>query len=123
MSATVTRLLVDLLAGAAERHGLTELILSGGGSANPTTMSWLRAALPAVGVLTTSDLGIPTQAKEAVAFAVLGFLSWNGLPGSVTAATGARHPAILGSVQPGAHPLVMPEPATMPPRYVRIRQA
>jgi anhydro-N-acetylmuramic acid kinase len=123
VSATVTRLLVDLLAGAASQHGLTELILSGGGSANPTTMSWLRAALPTVGVLTTSDLGIPTQAKEAVAFAVLGFLSWNGLPGSVTAATGARHPAILGSVQPGAHPLVMPAPAAMPPRYVRIRKA
>ena len=122
ISATVTRLLVELLAGAAEKHGLTELILSGGGSANPTTMSWLRAAVPGAAVLTTSDLGIPAQAKEAVAFAVLGFLSWNGLPGSVTAATGARHPAILGSIQPGAQPLIMPEPAAMPPRCLLISQ-
>ncbi len=122
MSATVTRLLVELLAGAAEKHGLTELILSGGGSANPTTMRWLRAAVPGAAVLTTSDLGIPAQAKEAVAFAVLGFLSWNGLPGSVTAATGARHPAILGSIQPGAQPLIMPEPAAMPPRCLLISQ-
>ena len=122
VSATVTRLLVDLLAGAVEHHGLTELVLSGGGSSNPTTMNWLRAAVPGVRVLTTDDLGIPAQAKEAVAFAVLGFLSWNGLPGSVTAATGARHPAILGSIQPGARPLVLPAPAAAPPRYLSIRQ-
>jgi anhydro-N-acetylmuramic acid kinase len=86
-------------------------------------MSWLRAAVPDVRVLTTGDLGIPAQAKEAVAFAVLGFLSWNGLPGSVTAATGARHPAILGSIQPGAHPLELPEPAAVPPRQLSIRQS
>ena len=120
--ATVTRLLVDLLAEAVDRHHLTELIVSGGGSSNPTTMRWLRAAVPGVRVLTTGDLGIPEQAKEAVAFAVLGFLSWNGLPGSVTAATGARHPAILGSIQPGAGPLVLPEPAALPPRYLSVRQ-
>ncbi|HUC27202.1 MAG TPA: anhydro-N-acetylmuramic acid kinase [Streptosporangiaceae bacterium] len=123
VSATVTRLLVDLLASAAEQHGLTELIMSGGGSSNPTTMSWLRAAVPGVRVLTTGNLGIPAQAKEAIAFAVLGFLSWNGLPGSVTAATGARHPVILGSIQPGKHPLELPEPAAAPPRYLSIRQS
>jgi anhydro-N-acetylmuramic acid kinase len=77
--------------------------------------------MPAARVLTTGDLGIPAQAKEAVAFAVLGFLSWNGLPGSVTAATGARHPAILGLIQPGARPLVLPRPAAVPPRYLSIR--
>ena len=119
--ATVTRLLVDLLAGVTAEFGLTELVLSGGGSANPTTLRWLRAAVPGTAVLTTDDLGIPAQAKEAVAFAVLGFLSWNGLPGSVTAATGARHPAILGSIHPGAGPLVLPEPATAPPRYLTLR--
>jgi anhydro-N-acetylmuramic acid kinase len=122
VSATVTRLLVDLLADAAKRHGLTELVMSGGGSSNPVTLRWLRAALPGVSVLTTDDLGIPSQAKEAVAFAVLGFLSWNGLPGSVTAATGARHAAILGTIQPGASPLVLPEPATVPPRHLTFVQ-
>lgn len=119
--ATVTRLLVDLLAGAAKRHGLHELILSGGGSANPTTVRLLREAVPRVSVLTTDDLGVPAQAKEAVAFAVLGFLSWNGLPGSVTAATGASHQAILGSIQPGATALVLPEPTATPPRYLLFR--
>jgi anhydro-N-acetylmuramic acid kinase len=72
-------------------------------------------------VLSSGDLGIPGQAKEAVAFAVLGFLTWNGLPGSVTAATGARHAAILGSIQPGARPLAMPQPAKAAPRHLSIR--
>ena len=121
VAATVTRLLVDLLAEAAEQHGLTELVLSGGGSANQTTLRWLREAVPGVRVLTTAELGVPVQAKEAVAFAVLGFLSWNGLSGSVTAATGAAHPAILGTIQPGAAPLRLPEPAGTPPRYLRLR--
>jgi 1,6-anhydro-N-acetylmuramate kinase len=67
------------------------------------------------------ELGVPAQAKEAVAFAVLGFLTWNGLPGSVTAATGAAHPAILGTIQPGAGPLRLPEPAGTPPRHLRLR--
>lgn len=120
LPATVTRLLVDLLAAAARRHRLRELILSGGGSANQTTLRWLRAELPGVPVLTTDDLGVPTQAKEAVAFAVLGFLAWHGLPGSVPAATGARHQSILGSIQPGSSPLVLPRPAAAPPRRLRL---
>jgi anhydro-N-acetylmuramic acid kinase len=120
VSATVTRLLVDLLVTAVRQHGLTELILSGGGVGNATTLRWLRESAPGVRVLTTAELGLPVQAKEAVAFAVLGFLTWNGLPGSVTAATGARRPAILGSIQPGATPLVMPEPATVAPRQMRF---
>jgi anhydro-N-acetylmuramic acid kinase len=121
VAATVTRLLVDLLAEAAQRHGLAELVLSGGGSGNQTTLRWLHEAVPGVRVLTTDDLGVPAQAKEAVAFAVLGFLTWNGLPGSVTAATGAAHQAILGTIQPGATPLRLPEPAAAPPKYLRMR--
>jgi len=121
VAATVTRLLVDLLAEAAKHHGLTELVLSGGGSANQTTLRWLREAVPGVRVVTTDELGVPAQAKEAVAFAVLGFLTWNGLPGSVTAATGAAHQAILGTIQPDATPLRLPEPATVPPCHLRLR--
>jgi|HubBroStandDraft_1064217.scaffolds.fasta_scaffold12782_4 anhydro-N-acetylmuramic acid kinase len=120
VAATVTRLLVDLLAGAVRRHGLRELVFSGGGSQNATTLRWLRQAVPSVNVLTTADLGVPVQAKEAVAFAVLGYLTWNGLPGSVTAATGASHASILGSIQPGNGPLILPEPASLAPRTIRF---
>jgi len=118
--ATVTRLLVDLLANAARQHQLAEMILSGGGSRNSTVLRWLRAEVPGVTVRTTDELGIPVQAKEALAFAVLGFLSWNGLPGSVIAATGARHPSILGSIQPGAGPLVLPPPLSSSPSRMHL---
>jgi len=118
--ATATRLVVDLLAEAAHQHELAEVVLSGGGSRNSTTLRWLQAELPAVKVSTTDELGIPAQAKEALAFAVLGFLSWHGLPGSVTAATGARHASILGSVTPGAGPLVLPPPLSSAPLRMHL---
>jgi len=118
--ATVTRLLVDLLAGAARQHHLAEIILSGGGSKNATTVRWLRSEVPGVAVRTADELGVPVQAKEALAFAILGYLTWNGLPGSVTAATGARHPSILGSIEPGAGPLVLPPPLSNLPSRMRI---
>jgi anhydro-N-acetylmuramic acid kinase len=118
--ATVTRLLVDLLAQATRQHEVAELILSGGGSKNATTIAWLRAAVPDVTVLTTDELGVPVQAKEALAFAVVGYLTWNGRPGSVTAATGARHPSILGSIEPGAAPLELPAPLGSSPSRLRL---
>jgi anhydro-N-acetylmuramic acid kinase len=118
--ATVTRLLVDLLAEASRTYRLAELVLSGGGSKNATTVAWLKSALPDVTVLTTDELGVPVQAKEAVAFAVLGYLTWNGRPGSVTAATGARHPSILGSIEPGARPLELPPPLGSSPSRLRL---
>jgi anhydro-N-acetylmuramic acid kinase len=120
--ATVTRLLVDLLANVAREHQLTEVAVSGGGSRNSTVLRWLRAELPGVRVCTTDELGIPVQAKEALAFAVLGFMSWHGLPGSVTAATGARHPSILGSITPGAGPLVLPPPLSSAPSRIHLCQ-
>jgi anhydro-N-acetylmuramic acid kinase len=118
--ATVTRLLVDQLAAAATRFGLRELILSGGGSGNPTTVRWLRAALPGTRIRTSDEVGVPAQAKEALAFAVLGFLSWHGLPGSVPAATGARRGAVLGSITPGSGPLALPPPAAVAPTSLRL---
>ena len=118
--ATVTRLLVDLLANAVRQYQLAEVVLSGGGSRNSTALRWLRAELPGVTVCTTDELAIPVQAKEALAFAVLGFLSWNGLPGSVVAATGAGHPSILGSIEPGAGPLVLPPPLSSSPSRMHL---
>jgi anhydro-N-acetylmuramic acid kinase len=120
LAATVTRLLADLLVDAARRHRLSRLFLSGGGSRNLTTVRWVRDGLPGVTVATSDELGVPVQAKEALAFAVLGFLSWHGVPGSVPAATGARHASILGSFTPGSAPLRLPAPAPHPPTRLRL---
>ncbi|MGI5188772.1 anhydro-N-acetylmuramic acid kinase [Promicromonospora sp. CA-289599] len=86
----------------AVRHTATEVVTSGGGTRNPVLMAALRAELPGVTVRTSDELGVPSQAKEALAFAVLGWHTWYGLPGVLPGATGARRPSVLGSVTPGA---------------------
>ena len=77
-----------------------EMIVSGGGAKNPTLVEALRGELQAIGLkLRFSDeFGVPTEAKEAVAFAVLAHETWHRRPSNVPSATGARRPAILGKI-------------------------
>ncbi len=82
------------------RWRVDELIVSGGGARNPEIMKHLAALLPGVAVAASSDYGIDIDGKEAIAFAVLGYRTWRGLPGNLPAATGARRPVILGKVTP-----------------------
>jgi anhydro-N-acetylmuramic acid kinase len=77
-----------------------EIFVSGGGVNNRTMMSMLRRAVPECAVRTIDDLGIPSAAKEAMAFALLGAATLDGVPGNVPAATGARRRVVLGSVTP-----------------------
>lgn len=76
--------------------------------------------LPGVRLLSSEDLGLPSGAKEALAFAVLGFLTVHGLPGVVPSCTGARRATLLGSITPGRGPLRLPEPAAVAPTRLRI---
>ena len=78
----------------------TEYIVAGGGAKNTTLMTMLRNGLEPLGVKvsTTDEHGVPAQAKEAMAFALLAWLRWHELPGNVPSATGAARPAILGRV-------------------------
>jgi anhydro-N-acetylmuramic acid kinase len=78
----------------------TELFAAGGGANNPTLMRLLTEAFAPLGVKvsTTATTGLPVEAKEAAAFALLGWLTWHHLPGNIPSATGATHPAILGKV-------------------------
>jgi anhydro-N-acetylmuramic acid kinase len=79
---------------------VTELFVAGGGAKNPTLMRWLSEGFGDFGVkvATTASAGLPVEAKEAAAFALLGWLTWHGLPGNIPRATGASHSAILGKV-------------------------
>lgn len=99
--ATLVALTARTVADAV-RHTATEVVASGGGTRNPVLMAALRAELPGVAVRTSDELGVPSQAKEALSFAVLGWHTWHGLPGVLPGATGARRPSVLGSVTPGA---------------------
>lgn len=99
--ATVTRLTADSIAASCRSLDVARLFVSGGGARNPTLMAWLRDALPSVEVAPTDALGMPGDAKEAYLFALIGFLTWHGVPATVASCTGAAHPSVLGTVTPG----------------------
>jgi anhydro-N-acetylmuramic acid kinase len=77
-----------------------ELIVSGGGVHNATLMALLRQPLGDLLITTTDELGVPAEAKEAIAFALLAAATLDGEPSNVPAATGARRPVVLGSITP-----------------------
>ncbi|GLV83222.1 anhydro-N-acetylmuramic acid kinase [Streptomyces lavendulae subsp. lavendulae] len=119
--ATLTRLTARTVADALRPLRATEVIASGGGTRNPALMAALREELPPGTSLLTSDaLGLPAAAKEAYAFAVLGFLTVHGLPGNAPDCTGARGPRVLGSLTPGRRPLTLPPAPARPPGVLVI---
>ncbi len=81
-----------------------EIVASGGGVHHPGLMAALERALHADGrtarLRRFDDLFFPGDAKEAVAFALLGYLTLHGQPGNLVAATGAAGPRVLGTVTP-----------------------
>jgi anhydro-N-acetylmuramic acid kinase len=86
---------------AARRQRRThEMIVSGGGAKNPTLMAMLRREIEPLGIgLHFSDeFGVPAEAKEAVAFALLAHETWHRRPSNVPSATGAKRAAILGKI-------------------------
>ncbi len=99
--ATLTALTAQTVADALGAAEVGEVIASGGGTQNPVLMAMLGDRLPRVKLLTTDDLGLPSGAKEAYAFAFLGFCTVSGLTATVPSCTGARHASVLGSITPG----------------------
>jgi anhydro-N-acetylmuramic acid kinase len=77
-----------------------EFVVSGGGTKNGTLMRMIRDELAPLKmrVRTTDEFGLPSDAKEAAAFALLAHQTWHRMPSNVLAATGAERPAILGKV-------------------------
>ncbi|HXQ26216.1 MAG TPA: anhydro-N-acetylmuramic acid kinase [Candidatus Acidoferrales bacterium] len=80
------------------RTNVDELIVAGGGALNPLMMAQLAASLPGIEVAPASRFGVPAEAKEAFAFAVLAYETYHGRPSNLPSATGARHPAVLGKI-------------------------
>ncbi len=103
--ATATALTVRSIVHSIEKFVLRrgsfhDYIVSGGGTQNRTMMRMLISEMNALGlkVSQTDDFGIPSQAKEAVAFAVLAYQTWHRQPGNIPSATGAKRAAVLGKV-------------------------
>jgi len=86
--------------GPSPRQAFDEMIVSGGGAKNPTLMAMLTRELTPLGLrLRFSDeFGLPSAAKEAVAFAVLAHETWHRRASNVPSATGAKRAAVLGKI-------------------------
>jgi anhydro-N-acetylmuramic acid kinase len=103
--ATATALTASSIADAIRRlipgaKSYKEFIVSGGGTKNATLLAMLASLLTPLGLRMrmSDDFGIPSEAKEAVAFALLAYQTWNRRPSTIPSATGAKRPAILGKV-------------------------
>lgn len=100
---TATELTACSLARAIERFvfprvRVHRLIVSGGGAHNPLLMVRIRELLPQVAVHLSDRYGLPIDAKEAMAFAVLAARTLDELPGNLPGVTGARHSVVLGKL-------------------------
>jgi anhydro-N-acetylmuramic acid kinase len=83
-----------------KNHSYREYVVSGGGTNNATLLAMLANELHPLGLSMrlSDEFGLPSAAKEAVAFALLAYQTWNRAPSNIPSATGARRPAILGKV-------------------------
>jgi anhydro-N-acetylmuramic acid kinase len=108
--ATATALTARSIADAVERFVIKsahpsrdffhEMLVSGGGVKNATLISMLTKGLSPLGIRLrlTDEFGLPSQAKEATAFALLAYETWHRRPSNVPSATGAKRPAALGKI-------------------------
>ncbi len=102
--ATVTALTAKTIAQAYERFiypnvGIHEAVICGGGAYNTTLMKFLRRYLPAyIGLKTCEDYGISNNFKEVMAFALLGYCAYYGIPNNLPCCTGAKKRVVLGKM-------------------------
>jgi anhydro-N-acetylmuramic acid kinase len=104
--ATATALTAETIAQSYRRFvkarmkGGVDYIVSGGGARNRTLMAMLAQRLEPLGceLAVSEEFGMPAEAKEAAAFALMAWQTWHKRAGNVPAATGARRAAILGQV-------------------------
>jgi anhydro-N-acetylmuramic acid kinase len=112
--ATLTALTAETVAADLRREGVGEVVAAGGGTRNPTLMAWIGERLPGVEVTTIDAYGIVEAAKEALIFALIGFLTVHGVAGSIASCTGAAHGSVLGTITPGTRPLMRTPGVRMP---------
>jgi anhydro-N-acetylmuramic acid kinase len=119
---SIARAYADFVPG-----GVDEVILGGGGQRNPTLVRMLKEELPLTTILYPADtFGISGDGKEAISFAVIGYLTLHGWTGTLPACTGAHHATVLGHITPGKnyrHLLAQVLAGSEgPPARLRVRQ-
>ena len=96
-----------MAAADCRRHGVAEVIASGGGTDNPVLMGPSPSGSPAR-LRPIDDLGIPSRRQGGLRLRGARLPDRHGLPGNVPSCTGARHPAVLGWITPGRIALALP---------------
>jgi anhydro-N-acetylmuramic acid kinase len=103
--ATLTALTAASIADAYQRFApgpIAEVLIGGGGKHNQALLHMLTTFLPTTTrVLTHEDVGLDSDYKEALVFAVLAHETWHARPGNHPALTGAQQPVVLGQITPG----------------------
>ncbi|MBV8601683.1 MAG: anhydro-N-acetylmuramic acid kinase, partial [Candidatus Eremiobacteraeota bacterium] len=100
--ATLAAFTVEPLAAAIRRYagGEGRVVVAGGGARNGALLDMLRIAVPRAKVETSAEFGLDPDAKEAIAFAILGYETLRGRTANLPRVTGARQRAVLGSIVP-----------------------
>ncbi len=102
--ATLTALTASSIADAYTRFAPQppmEVVLGGGGQHNGTLVAYLQNFMPNMRIMRHEDIGLSSDFKEALVFAILAYETWHNRPGNLPALTGASHQAILGQITPG----------------------
>jgi anhydro-N-acetylmuramic acid kinase len=99
-TALTARSIGNAVRGLAQKDRYNDLFVSGGGTRNQTLMDMIRREVAGLGIdVAPSDAaGVPSQAKEAIAFAVLAYQTWHREASNIPGATGAAREVILGKV-------------------------
>ncbi|MEV0423912.1 anhydro-N-acetylmuramic acid kinase [Streptosporangium canum] len=118
--ATLTALTAETVAAEIRRHRLDTVIVSGGGVRNPVLAGMLRERAGRARIVPSDEFGVPSDAKEAIAFSLFGWMTAHGLPATVPGCTGATGPRMLGAITPGRGPLTLPEPLRQAPARMRL---
>ena len=80
------------------KHEIHQVIVSGGGARNPLILAQLAATLPEIEIVPSAQLGVPEDAKEAYAFALMAYETFHQRASNLPSATGATGSAILGKI-------------------------
>lgn len=116
--ATLTELTAVTVADALRAEGVQEVYGSGGGMHNPALVERIAHHLAPATVQSSAQLGLPVDGKEAYLMALIGYLTWHGIPavpdGVDGPLTGATRRRVLGRISPGDGPMRLPAPCPSP---------
>ncbi|MGC1783223.1 MAG: anhydro-N-acetylmuramic acid kinase [Acidobacteriaceae bacterium] len=89
---------------SALKDAATDYVIAGGGAKNATLLEMIAEELASLGDIKlqrSDDFGVPSAAKEAMAFALLAYQTWHRRPGNLPRATGAERAVVLGKITYG----------------------